>query len=101
MSDYELNLPFEYQVLNPEMEWHRAAGLHPQRLRLAFPRPPGPLPRRHETILASRRNGPETKVDYQRPKAKETSMIEIFTAIMGLFSAAVFAAHTVDAYRAN
>ena len=35
------------------------------------------------------------------PIIKGTSMIEACTAILGLFSAVVFAAHAIDAYRAN
>jgi hypothetical protein len=53
--------------------------------------------------FTGRRSGRETKADYQRfPTVREIrvrQMIEAVAAILGLFSASVFLAHAVDAYR--
>jgi hypothetical protein len=49
------------------------------------------------------RSGRETKADYQRfltvREIRVRQMIEAVAAILGLFSASVFLAHAVDAYR--
>jgi hypothetical protein len=59
---------------------------------------------RGETIFPARRSGPETKADYEALPIvrliRVRQMIEAITAILGLFSAGVFIAHAIDAYRA-
>jgi hypothetical protein len=54
--------------------------------------------------FTGRRSGRETKADYQRfltvREIRVRQMIEAVAAILGLFSASVFLAHAVDAYRA-
>ena len=58
-----------------------------------------------ETIFPAGRNGRETKADYQTFPVvrviRVRQMIEAVTAILGLFSAGVFVAHAVEAYRAS
>jgi hypothetical protein len=55
-----------------------------------------------ETVLRKRRNRPETNLGYQLHgwSRRCVNMIEAVTAILGLFCAAIFLAHAVDAYRA-
>lgn len=59
---------------------------------------------RGETIFPARRSGAETNADYQALPTvniiRVRQMIEAITAILGLFSAGVFVAHAIDAYRA-
>jgi hypothetical protein len=54
--------------------------------------------------FTGRRSGRETKADYQRfvtvREIRVRQMIEAVAAILGLFSAGVFVAHAIDAYRA-
>jgi predicted lysophospholipase L1 biosynthesis ABC-type transport system permease subunit len=63
------------------------------------------IPLTNETISPSRRSGRETKADYQTfPTVRiirVRQMIEAVAAILGLFSASVFVAHAIDAYRAS
>jgi len=60
--------------------------------------------RLNETVFPARRSGLETKAGYQAIPdsgvARCVNMIEAVAAILGLFSAGVFFAHAVDAYRA-
>jgi hypothetical protein len=53
--------------------------------------------------FTGRRSGRETKADYHSivivREIRVRQMIEAVAAILGLFSASVFLAHAVDAYR--
>jgi hypothetical protein len=59
----------------------------------------------HETIPSARRSGRETNARYQAfPTVRvcgSVKMIEAVTAVLGLFSAGIFVAHALEAYRAH